>query len=380
MNTGIPASPTVLTAAHVVTPEGIRSGGWVAIDDGRIREVGDAPAPRDAVDLGDGWLLPGFVDLHMHGGGGFDVTKSRDHMLEAVRFHRTHGTTSTLVSLMAAPVDDLCEQLGWANDLVARGEIVGVHLEGPFLSAARCGAQNHEHLMSPDRAVLAKLLDAAAGSLRTMTVAPELPGALDLVEDLLDAGVVAAVGHTDASYEQTAAAFEAGARLTTHLFNGMGPILQRGPGPAVAALDTDAVVVELINDGMHLHPALVRLVARLAPRRLALITDAISAAGVGDGEYTLGGREVRVREGRAVLNGSERLAGSTLTMDDAVRRLVQDIGVGVDVAAAAAATTPASVLRMGQRSGVVAPGFDADVVLLDNNLGLSRVMRRGRWL
>src|SRR5919112_3000775 len=299
---------TVLTGAQVVSPAGVLADGEGRIADGRIVSVGpaaalaaavggQAPAQEERLDLGGCWLLPGFLDLHMHGGGGHDVTRSAADLTAAVRFHRSHGTTRTLVSLMAQPVDQLCEQLGWIADLTAAGEILGAHLEGPFLSAARCGAQRPENLLMPDPLVLRKLLEAGQGAVRTMTVAPELPGAHALITELCAAGVIAAIGHTDASYEQAADAFTAGASLATHLFNAMGSFDHRAPGPSVAALDA-GVFVEMINDGVHVHDALTRLVARIAPESMIFITDAISAAGIGDGEYTLGDQTVRVAAGK----------------------------------------------------------------------------------
>ncbi len=368
---------TVLAGARVVTPDGVLDPGWVAIDGGRIVDIGSGPAAGE--DVGGGWLLPGFIDLHTHGGGGFDVTKSGAAMAGAVGFHLQHGTTRLLVSLMAAPVDALCEQLGWVNALVADGRVIGAHLEGPFLAPARSGAQNRAHLLDPDPLVLSKLLDAAQGNLRIMTVAPELPGALDLIAELVAAGVVAAVGHTDASYEQASAAFGSGATLATHLFNAMGPMSHREPGAAVAALDAGAVV-ELINDGVHVHDAMTRLVLNLRPSRVALVTDAVSAAGAGDGCFTLGDREVVVHDGEARLSGSSALAGSTLTMDEAVRRLIVDVGLPVEVAAAAAATTPARLLGLADRCGAIVAGLAADLVHLDDDYVLTRVMSRGSWV
>lgn len=365
----------VLSGAQVVTPSGVLADASVSVADGVIAEVGDEPG----VDLGGGWLLPGFIDLHVHGGGGHDITGSLAAMRDAVAFHRAHGTTRTLVSLMAAPVDTLCEQLGWVARLVQDDIVAGAHLEGPFLAPIRGGAQNQAHLLDPDSLVLRKLLDAAQGNLRVMTVAPELPGALDIVRELCAAGVVAAVGHTDATFEQASAAFAAGASLATHLFNGMGPVSHRAPGAAIAALDAFATV-ELINDGVHVHEAIVRLVARGAPGRVVLVTDAVSGAGAGDGCYTLGDRDVVVHDGRALLSGSARLAGSTLTMDEAVRRLVCDVGLPVETAAAAAATTPARVLGVDDRCGAIAPGRVADLVHLDEDFRLVRVMSRGRWV
>ncbi|MBV9821167.1 MAG: N-acetylglucosamine-6-phosphate deacetylase [Actinobacteria bacterium] len=377
---------TVLTGARVVSPAGVLIGGEVRVADGRIATVTSpggsaatgAPDGEERIDLAGCWLVPGFVDLHVHGGGGHDVTRSAADLLAAVRFHRGHGTTRTLVSLMAQPVDQLCEQLGWIAELSRGGEILGAHLEGPFLSAARCGAQRPENLLAPDPLVLGKLLEAGQGTVRTMTVAPELPGARELIADLLAAGVVAAVGHSDASYEQTIEAFAAGASLATHLFNAMGSLDHRAPGPSVAALDAGAYV-EMINDGVHVHDALTRLVGRLAPDRLVFVTDAISAAGIGDGEYTLADQTVRVADGNA-WSAEDRLAGSTLTLDEALRRAVLEVGMGIEQAVAAAATTPARLLGLADECGAISEGLAADLVVLDADLRVRRVILGGNWL
>lgn len=372
----------ILTNARVVTPRRILTPGWVEIDRGRITYAGAGSPPSaadDVIDLGGAWLLPGFIDLHMHGGGGADVTKGPENMAAGVRFHRGRGTTQTLVSLMAQPVDVMCEQLSWAADLASAGEIAGVHLEGPFLASARCGAQRPESLLLPDPPLLRKLLEAGQGSVRTVTVAPELPGALELITELVGSGVVAAIGHTDASFDEAAAGFAAGATLATHLFNAMGSFSQREPGPSIAALDA-GVHVEMINDGVHVHDALTRLVGRNSPGTLAFITDAISATGVGDGEYTLGEQAVVVRDGEARLATSDRLAGSTLTMDEAVRRAVHALGLPMEVASAAASGNPAQVLGLADRTGSIAAGLDADLVVLDDALAVQRVMRRGAWI
>jgi N-acetylglucosamine-6-phosphate deacetylase len=370
---------TVLTGARVVTPAGVLDTGWVEVTGGRISAVGEDAPPAGPVADVPGWLVPGFIDLHVHGGGGHDFTRSADDMLGGVRFHRRHGTTRTLVSLMAGQVDRMCAQLAWVAAHAGSHGIVGAHLEGPFLAAARCGAQKRADLLAPDALVLRKLLDAGQGTVRTVTVAPEVPGALPLIEELVAAGVVAAVGHTDASYEQAIDGFAAGATLATHLFNAMGSMSQRAPGPAIAALDAGAHV-ELINDGVHVHRALVGLSATLRPDRLCLITDSISAAGVGDGEYTLGEQHVVVEAGRPLLAGTDRLAGSTLTMDAALRRAVQGVGLPIEAAVAAASGNPARVLGLQDVCGAIAPGLDADLVLLDDDLQVQRVMVAGAWL
>ncbi|SHM52315.1 N-acetylglucosamine-6-phosphate deacetylase [Cryptosporangium aurantiacum] len=373
---------TLLIGARVVTPSGVLDSGWVSVEGSTITDLGTGPAPGGAgpvVDLGGGWLLPGFVDLHVHGGGGHDFTTSADDLAAGVAFHASRGTTRTLISLVTAPVDALAEQLRWVADAVAAGStVVGAHLEGPFLASARCGAQNPAHLIDPDAGALRKLLDAGRGTVRVVTVAPERPGGLELIDQLVAAGVVAAVGHTDADYATTLAAFERGASMVTHAFNGMRGVHHREPGPVPAALDA-GVACELINDGVHVHPAAARLLLRRADR-LVLVTDAIDATGVGDGTYVLGGQDVVVSDGQARLASNGSLAGSTLTMDAALRRAVTEVGMDIVDASAAASGTPARLIGLADRCGAIAPGLDADLVLLDDDLELARVLRQGAWL
>lgn len=368
---------TVLAGARVVTPSGVLDPGWVEIDGARIAAVGRGRPDHGGKDLGGVWIVPGFVDLHVHGGGGHDMASSQADADAAVAFHRTHGTTRTLVSLAAAPVDDLIEQLRWVTELERSGpgpdgHVVGAHLEGPFLASSHCGAQNPDHLRPCDRDILEALL--AAGGVRTMTIAPELPGAMDLIAALRAAGAIVAVGHTAATHEDTVAAIDAGATLITHLGNAMPPMTQREPGPIGAALDS-GVVCEVINDGVHVHDALVRL----AGDDLALVTDAIAAAGAPDGTYGLAGQDVTVRCAVA-RTATGALAGSTLTMDRAFRRTVVDVGLPVGAAAAAAATTPARVLGLDHRCGAIAAGLDADLVALDDDFSVVAVMAQGRWV
>ena len=374
---------SVLCGARVVTPTGVINGGWVQVEAGVITAVGSGTPPAGGTaHLGGAWLLPGYIDLHVHGGGGHDATASPAEMAAAVAFHRSHGTTRTLISVMTAPLDALAEQLGWIADRVALGPtpdgyVVGAHLEGPFLSPVRSGAQNPQFLRLPDRNAFSALIAAARGCLRSVTLAPELPGALDLIADIVGAGAVPAIGHTDGTYTDARSAIDAGARLATHLFNGMRPLHHREPGVIGAALASD-LACEIINDGIHVHPAITTLVAG-RPRRLVLVTDAIAATGVGDGQFVLAGQQVRVHGGEARLTATGALAGSTLTMDDAVRRAVLDCGLPIEVASAAASANPARVLGIGDSCGAIIAGHDADFVVLDDDLRIARIMAAGVW-
>lgn len=366
----------ILYGARLVG-QGTEEPGWLRIEGGLLREIGTGTPPADGprVDLGGGWLVPGFVDLHVHGGGGASFqTGNPEEAARAAAFHRRHGTTTMLASLVTAPVADLAAAVHGLADVVADGVLAGVHLEGPFLSEARCGAHEPTLLRDPAPAELGQLL--AAGPVTMVTLAPERPGGLDAVRTVVDHGALAALGHTDASYDVVRAGIDAGARVATHLFNGMRPIHHREPGPVVALLEDDRVVVELINDGVHLHPAIVRDVLRTAGAdRVALVTDAIGAAGLGDGNYRLGALDVVVRDGVPLLAGGTSIAGSTLTTAAAVRNAAH-AGVPLAAAVAAAATTPARVLGLADR-GRIEVGLRADLVALDEDFGVRQVWVAG---
>jgi N-acetylglucosamine-6-phosphate deacetylase len=368
----------------VVTPSGVLPDAWVHVDGDTVLSVEKHRPAIDApvVDLAGAWLLPGYVDIHMHGGGGHNVAHSLRAMEAAVAFHRGRGTTTTLVSLMTASVAEMCEQLGWAADLTRRGStprghVLGSHLEGPFLSPRRRGAQNAAHMIAPDMSILDRMLAAAEGTLRMVTLAPELDGALRLIGPLREAGVIAAMGHSDATYEEAKAAIQAGVGHVTHLFNGMPPLHHRAPGLIGAALEA-RISCELINDGRHVHPAMIGLVAGLIGCPV-LITDAIDATGVGDGSFVLAGQEVHVHDGEARLVSTRSLAGSTLTMDQALRRSVNDGGLSIETASAAASINPARVLGLDASIGSIASGRQADLVVLDDDLQVTAVMAAGVW-
>lgn len=369
---------TNLTNARIVLPGGVGTG-TLHVDGGRL--AAPPAGPGETVDLGGRHVVPGFVDMHVHGGAGASYQTGRPEEAEkAARFHLAHGTTTTAASLVTGTPDELADAVTALADLAADGLIAGVHLEGPYLARDRCGAHDPDLLRHPDRAEFARLVRLGRGRLRMITLAPELPGALDLVRDAVDAGVLAAVGHTDAPGAVARAAFDAGATVATHLFNAMRPLHHREGGPVAAALNDPRVTAELINDGVHVEGAVGRLAFRAAPGRVALITDAMAAAGMGDGDYRLGVMDVRVRDGRATLAGGTSIAGSTITMADAFRRAVAVLGLPIEEAAVAASLVPARALGIDSRVGSLEPGKDADLVVLNDDMSVHRVMKAGRWV
>ncbi|HET9382771.1 MAG TPA: N-acetylglucosamine-6-phosphate deacetylase [Streptomyces sp.] len=370
----------VLAGARVVLPTGTVDDGRVVVEGTRIAAA--APPQAEVVDVSGHWLVPGFVDLHNHGGGGASFAGgTAEDVLRGVRTHRLHGTTTLVASAVTGDLDFLARHAGMLAELAEQGDIAGIHFEGPFISPCRKGAHNAELLREPDPAEVRKLIDAAHGHARMMTLATELPGGLDSVRLLTEHGVIAAVGHTDATYEQTLAAIDAGATVATHLFNAMPPIGHRAPGPVTALLEDERVTVELINDGTHLHPAALRFAfGHAGPDRVAFITDAMDAAGFGDGHYMLGTMEVEVADGVARLVEGGSIAGSTLTLDRAFKRAVTVDGLPVEHVVAALSANPARLLGLAGRVGSLEPGRDADLVLLDGGFDVVGVMRRGAWV
>ncbi len=421
------APADVVLRGEVVTPTEVLPDGVVVLADGAIAWVGPVaqlparwaddlppvPAPGTT-------LLPGLVDIHDHGGGGasFPDATTREEALVAAREHLRHGTTSLVASLVTAPRDVLLARAALLADLVDSGDLVGIHSEGPFLSADRCGAQNPSDMLAGDPQLVADLARAARGHLVTMTIAPEVPGvadgsgggagrtADDVVAALVRAGAVPSVGHTDASSEQVdvavsrARALLAGGRrgtaagggagrgrsprpTATHLFNGMRPLHHRDPGPIAACLAAAArgdLVVELVADGTHLADGTVRAVFDLVgPDAIALVTDAMAAAGMADGDYQLGPMAVRVGEGVARLRNEDgtagAIAGGTAHLLDVVRSVV-GAGVGLVAAVRSAATTPAEVLGRTD-IGALAVGRRGDVVVTDADLACVAVYRAG---
>jgi N-acetylglucosamine-6-phosphate deacetylase len=383
--------PLRLVGARVVLPESVLDPGEVLVEGEMITAVGspgeDAPATAsrpdaDMLDLTGHWLVPGFVDMHVHGGGGASYTAGDvDQALHVAAFHRAHGTTTTMASLVTASRDELLRSVSMLAGLVEDGVLAGVHLEGPYLSRARCGAHDPDLLRAPDRAETDALLKAGRGTVRMVTLAPELDGGVELVRRLVDADVLAAVGHTDGTHRETLAALSAGASVATHLFNAMRSVHHREPGPVTALLEDSGVVVELINDGVHLHPGIVNLAFQAAgSSRVAFITDAMGAAGMPDGTYPLGPMTARVEGGIARLADGDSIAGSTLTLDRALRTAVRDNHLPITDAVRALTETPTRALGLADRVGSLTPGRRADAVVLDADLRVAGVLWRGRWV
>ena len=375
----------LITADTIATGARLLRSGWIEIADGRVRAIGTGTPPRPADhELGAVTLVPGFVDTHVHGGGGGAFPEATVAATKAAaELHRRHGTTTMIASLVTAFPDDLLHQVRELAEQVQDGLVAGVHLEGPWLSGRRCGAHEPAALRDPDAAELDRVLTAGQGTIRMVTLAPERAGGPAAIRRIVEAGAVAAIGHTDASYEQAVAAIDAGATVGTHLFNAMRPVHHREPGPVIALLEDPRVTVEMITDGVHLHPALYRdVTAKVGADRVSLVTDAMAAAGMADGAYRLGALDVEVRDGVARVAGTDTIAGSTATMDQVFRFAVTHSGrphaEALTTAVRQSSVNPARAL--GLPDPTLAPGAVADLVVLDEALAVTGVLHRGAWV
>lgn len=362
----------VIHSARIVDDGRITEDGWVRIEDGIVTATGsgsDWSPADDVVDAiataGEGAILtPGFVDIHGHGGAGAAFDDGVAAIRTAREMHRAHGTTRAIVSFVTAPLDDLARNAAMVAELMQTdADILGSHLEGPFLDPGHQGAHEPSLLRDPVAADVARLIEAGRGTVRQITLAPELPGGIEAIRTAVSAGVAAAVGHTDADAAIAEEAFEAGATILTHAFNAMRPIHHRAPGPVLAAAADHRVILEGIADNVHLHPFVIRLLFEAAPGRVALVTDAMAAAGSADGKYDLGAVKVTVTDGIARADDTGSIAGSTLTQDVALRRAVE---AGVDLAEVVTAltATPARAIGYGASLGALRPGFVGDAVLM----------------
>jgi N-acetylglucosamine-6-phosphate deacetylase len=351
----------------------------ITIDDGTIADIARiAHPPADAHRI-DGVVVPGFLDTHVHGGDGADFMDANDEANERIAaFHARHGTTAMAATTLSASRGDL----KGAVDAIVRSlhrssgaEIAAIHLEGPYINAERAGAQDRSSIRPPDIHELAALLVEAPRLAWIVTIAPEIAGVQPLIEHFRDR-VTFAIGHTNASYADAVAAVAWGARHFTHLFNAMTPLLHREPGVVGAAMVSEEATVELIADGIHVHHAALRIAARMMPDRVLLVTDAMRACGMQDGTYRLYEYDVTVADGAARL-ADGTLAGSVLTMDRAVRNMVELAGLPLETILPFATTIPARLLGVSDRKGRIENGYDADLVVLDDRLEIERVLVRG---
>ena len=372
----------LLTAGRVLTPVRHLAPGWIRVEGDSIADLGPgAPPRRPDWSYDEAIVVPGYVDAHAHGGGGAAFgPDGADAARAVVRAHLVHGTTTMMASLVTDALEPLARSVADLAVLVDEGVLAGIHLEGPWLSPLHKGAHDPDLLTAPTPRDVEALVAAASGRLRMVTLAPELPGGLEAVRRLIGHGVVVAIGHTDASYDVAMAAIDAGATVGTHLFNAMRSLHHRDPGPIPALLEQPRVSIELIADGVHVHPAALRLAAAAKPRDFVLVTDAMAAAAAEDGDYRLGSLAVTVRDGVARLADSGAIAGSTLTMEKAVRYAVGVVGLPLADVIRAATVGPATMLGFDGAVGALRAGLTADLLVLDGQLNVQRVMHHGAWV
>ncbi|WP_435924352.1 N-acetylglucosamine-6-phosphate deacetylase [Paenibacillus sp. DYY-L-2] len=381
--------------ADVVTPRGIIQDGAVLVQGGIITYVGSpsgalaegSGADYETVDAGGAYVLPGFIDIHVHGGMMEDFSAPGKDAFDAItKLHCSQGTTSMLATTMTMPketIEHVLEEVHrYMESQMPYAKLAGVHLEGPFISPKWPGAQNPAHIVPPNRSWVEAWEAQYPGLIKQVTFAPEREGSHDLIRFLRRKGIAAAAGHTDATYEEIMAAVEVGLHHAVHMFNAMTPLHHRKPGTAGAILSTPGISAEIIADGIHVHKAGIQLLASVkTDHNLILITDAMSAAGLGDGEYMLGDLPVIVKDNVCTLKESEgTLAGSTLTMIRGFRHLVQEIGLSVQQASEAASLNPAKLIRIDHLTGSVETGKAADLLLVDKDLELRKVWVDGRLI
>jgi N-acetylglucosamine-6-phosphate deacetylase len=364
-----------LRGGTLLTPSGLRPGWDVAIAGSSIASVGQqlAAAPTD-LDVSGLYVLPGFVDVHVHGAAG------TTEPAEMARFLPSTGVTSFLPTLAASSPDDtlaFVAQIARLENQDRAAEVLGTHLEGPFLSAERCGAQPRQHLRQPDTNEIERLIAVAAGTLRRMTLASELPRARDVIRRLIAAGVQVSLGHSSCTHQQALQAARWGATSVTHTYNAMAPFHHREPGLIGAALTAAGLLAELIADGIHVHPAAaLTLIRARGPEAVAIVTDGLTALGLPPGPYAWSGRPI-TSDGAVARLEDGALAGSATTMNQAFRNLL-GWGVPLEQAATMLSRTPAILAGAPTRKGLIAPAFDADLIILDSDLRLAATYCRGQ--
>jgi len=377
----------ILHNVQLVLRNSITPSAKVWISQGKIMKIdtGDLPILEGDYELIDGrgnLLVPGMIDVHIHGANGFNMMDGKEESIQEVsRVCASTGCTSFLATSVSSTIEDLLEMIRSVKLVKGReagAKIAGIHLEGPYLNPKRKGMQNEKYLRHPDLEEMKMIFEEAGSLIKMVTIAPELPGGMELISFLKEQGVIISIAHSDATYEEAKQAFSAGASHVTHCFNGMRPIHHRDPGLIVAAFEEKHVSLQAIVDNVHLHPAIIRLMHSLkGPEGMVLITDALQAMGMGDGNYIFGGHHVTVEGGIARLEDGT-LASSTVTMNEALRYTVET-GISLIDAVQMASTTPATILGL-QQKGEILSGFDADLVLLDEEFQVQWTMVGGQIL
>jgi len=374
----------------VITPFETIENGAVIFEDGKITAVGrrdeiEVPTGARIIEASQKIVTPGFIDIHVHGGKGRSVMDaSAEAVSELAKFEASHGTTAFLPTTISASQEkllDAAKAVKVAMEKETKGaEVLGIHLEGPYISTERRGGQDLDFIRPPSLDELREIVKVSDQKVKIVTLAPELDGAERLIDELRDLGIVASMGHSNATYKEAVDAIKRGVRHSAHVFNGMRSFHHREPGVLGAVLLHDEVTAELISDGVHVHPAAMKLLTRVkGPERMVLVTDAVRATGMPDGEYRLGKQNVIVKNGVCRLESGE-LAGSTLTMDVALRNMVELVGASLQEAVRMATVNPAKVIGVEDRKGSIEPGKDADLVILDEKLNICSTIVKGEVL
>jgi len=379
---------TVILNGRIITPFRILEGAAICIQDGKIVDIKDkkdldSADKENVIDASDKNIVPGFIDIHMHGGGGFDAMDGNAEAIKKIASaHSRFGTTAFLPTTMTMGRDKIIQALKGIRKAFEEGdavvEILGVHMEGPYINVSKKGAQKEEDIKKASIEEFLEFEKISGNLIRIITMAPEIPGALDFIRTLHEKGIIVSIGHTDATYEEVQESIRAGASHVTHTFNAMSGLNHRKPGVVGAALTSPELIIEMIADGVHIHPAVMKILVRAkGTEKVILVTDAMRAAGMPEGLYELGGQEVIVADGRARLkNGT--IAGSVLTLDKAVRNVVNLLGLSLSEAVKMATINPARRLGVEDRKGSIEIGKDADIVILNNKLGVDLTIAKGR--
>ena len=370
----------IIINGTIITPFHLVSGKAIIVEKGRIREIVNKEELSTATLTGaeviegkDKFIVPGYIDIHIHGGGGSDVMDGDYKAINQIAIAHSHfGTTSFLPTTMTMSRDKIIRSLRSICEAVKKGtagaEILGIHMEGPYINPEKKGAQKEDDIKKISIEEFLEFNQASGNLIRLVTIAPEMPGAIDLIKYLHKQGIIASVGHSNATYDQTQAGIQAGLSHVTHTFNAMKGLHHREPGVVGAALTSPELTVEIIADGIHIHPIVLKILTKIKEgEKVVLITDAMRAAGLIDGTYDLGGQEVIVANGQARLK-DETLAGSMLTMDKAVKNMVNKVGIQLPKAIQMASFNPARSIGTDDKKGSLDPGKDADIVILNKSL------------